>query len=282
MIDWTRAAEPQHDQYDALLALYCAATAASPNRQLPYIRPLVSGAPQIFDGAVAVRYVNADCPGAPLLDHGPLDHPNIGVAVEYVRRWPLAFEQFRMLMHSFHPMIKLDIPAAEYREGLGSYSHNDEPRFGAMYGTVYDPIGLAQAFVHEMAHNKLRALGVQIDSARCLVTNPVDELFVSPVIKDRLRPMTAVLHAEYSFAYVTALDLKMLATESNEPRLRILLRLLRRNLSRIEEGIEEIHTHIRLDEAGTGFMKGLYAWIARLVETGHAELRRHEALAGCT
>jgi hypothetical protein len=276
MIDWTRAAAPQEDQYDTLLALYFAAITASPQRPLPYVRAPVGDAPTIFDDAVAVRYINADCPGAPLLNHGPLDHPNIGVAVEYVRRWPLAFEQFKMLMHSFHPMIKLDTAEADYREGLGSYSHSDEPRLGSMYGTFYDPLGLAQAFVHEMAHNKLRALGVQIDSALRIVANAPDELYVSPVIKDRLRPMTAVLHAEYSFAYVTALDLEMIRHESSEPRLRILLRFLERNLRRIEEGIGEIRQHARLDEVGIPFMAGLYAWIERLVDDSHDVLRRYK------
>jgi hypothetical protein len=278
MIDWSRAAAPQHDQYDSLLALDLASSTTTPERPAPFVRRPVGNAPTIFDGAVAVRYVLPGTPGAPIFANGPVDHPNIEAAVEYVRRWPVAFEQFRLLMDSFHPLVRTDVAASDYREGFGSYSGSFDTMLGTLFATVFDPIGLAQAFVHEMGHNKLRAFGVNFESAYRLVLNRPDELYVSPVIKDRLRPMTAVLHAEYSFTYITALDIELIRNESDEERLQLLLRLLKRNLARIEEGLDEIKQHIRVDEDGEAFMAGLYAWIGELIVQSHQILQNNAAL----
>lgn len=268
MIDWSRAAAPQDDLYDALLACHLASTTTNAHRPEPFVHRVAGNAPHIFDGAVAVRYVQATAPGAPVFSNGPLEHANIHAAVDYVRRWPVAFEQMRMLIDTFHPLARPDVAESEYREGYGSYSGSTDDRLGTLFATVFDPIGLAQAFVHEMGHNKLRALGVNLESADRLILNPPDELYVSPVIKDRLRPMTAVLHAEYSFAYITALDIVLIETEPEGERRQLLFRLLARNLARIDEGIEEIRRHIRVDPQGEAFVAGLYAWIEELIGRG--------------
>jgi hypothetical protein len=278
MIDWSRAAAPQEDQYDALLALHLASTTTTTQRPATFVRRPIGDAPTIFDGAVAVRYVQPVAPGAPAFGNGPVDHPNINAAVEYVRRWPIAFEQFRLLMDSFHPLVRPDVATNEYREGFGSFSGSEDALLGALFATIFDPIGLAQAFVHEMGHNKLRALGVNIESAHRLVLNASDEMYVSPVIKDKSRPMTAVLHAEYSFTYITALDIELIRSEKNEERLQLLLRLLKRNLARIEEGLGDIKQHIRVDDEGEAFMAGLYTWIDQIIEGSHHILQSSEAL----
>jgi hypothetical protein len=269
MIDWSRVAVPQQDMYDALLAFHLASTTTTTQRPIPFVRTPIGDSPTIFDGAVAVRYIYPEAPGAPVFCNGALDHPNIAAAVDHVRCWPAAFEQFRMLIDQFHPLAWPDVAADDYRKGFGSCSGSTDAMLGALYATVFDPIGLAQAFVHELAHNKLRALGVNVEGASRLVLNPPDELYVSPVIKDRLRPMTAVLHAEYSFTYITALDIELIRSEKNQERLLRLMRLLKRNLARIEEGAAEIRQHIRVDEAGAAFMGGLYEWIEELIAQSH-------------
>ena len=47
----------------------------------------------------------------------------------------------------------------------GSASHAFESHVGTMCATVADPVGLAQALVHELAHTKLRCLGIWLESA---------------------------------------------------------------------------------------------------------------------
>ena len=271
-IEWSRLAEPQSDQHDTRVAWELVTTTTSPHRRVPHRRRLPGSAPTICDGAVALRYIAENPPGAPRNANGPLDHPNLERAATYLRRWSAAYQQFRALMDSFHPMIDTAIPIERWNIQIGSNSHSDEDKFGTMYGTFYDPIGTAEAMVHEMAHNKLRALGVYVESAQRLVTNDPSQLFESPVRKDRMRPMTAVLHAQFSFIHVTDLDLRMLAVET-EPRERdAMLSMLAWNVPRMELGFDEIRNDIRVDAMGRQFIDGFFAWSDRVIEEGNRRL----------
>lgn len=272
-IEWNRMAEPQDDLHDSRVVWDLVTTTTSPVRRVPHRRRLPQGAPTLFDGAVAIRYIADVPPGAPQNANGPLQHPNMEQAVEYVRRWPAAYQQFRMLMDTFHPMIDTRIPLERWNVQLGSNSHSDEDKFGTMYATVFDPIGTAEAMVHEMAHNKLRGLGIYVEAAQRLITNAPDQLFESPIRKDRMRPMTAVLHAQYSFIHVTQLDLKMLAVETDTRVRDGILSMLAWNVPRMELGYDEIRSSIRVDAMGQMFIDGFFAWSDRVIEEGNQALR---------
>ncbi|NDD27738.1 MAG: HEXXH motif domain-containing protein [Proteobacteria bacterium] len=272
-IEWNRMAEPQDDLHDSRVVWDLVTTTTSPVRRVPHRRRLPQGAPTLFDGAVAIRYIADVPPGAPQNANGPLQHPNMEQAVEYVRRWPAAYQQFRMLMDTFHPMIDTRIPPERWNVQLGSNSHSDEDKFGTMYATVFDPIGTAEAMVHEMAHNKLRGLGIYVEAAQRLITNAPDQLFESPIRKDRMRPMTAVLHAQYSFIHVTQLDLKMLAVETDTRVRDGILSMLAWNVPRMELGYDEIRSSIRVDAMGQMFIDGFFAWSDRVIEEGNQALR---------
>lgn len=267
-IDWSRLAEPQADQHDTQVAWELVTTTTSPLRRVPHRRRLPAGAPTFCEGAVAIRYIAEEPPGAPRNANGPLGHPNLELAAAYVRRWPAAYQQFRALMDTFHPMIDTMVPPEQWNLQIGSNSHSDEDKFGTMYATVYDPVGTAEAMVHELAHNKLRALGVYVESAQRLVTNPPDELFESPVRKDRMRPMTAVLHAQFSFIHVTQLDLCMLETETDARARDAMLTMLAWNVPRMALGFDEIRSAIRVDAMGRLFIDSFFAWSARVIEAG--------------
>jgi hypothetical protein len=257
MTDWARLAEPQADQYDTEIiarlvkmrhpqGLYLC-----PGEQLP-------GERRIFDGKVVVGYMS-ETPPSPSYDlAGPVEDPRIEAAESFVRRWDPAYLQFKSLMVKFHPLaLKIDLGP------WGSMSHSHEHLFGALFATVHSSHALAQAFVHEMAHNKLRALGVFMEGAEGLVLNPPSELYSSPIRKDRPRPMTAVLHAQYSFMHVTALDIVNLeeAMGSRDATdARIWASLLAWNLRRMEEGDQEIRVNIRVDDPGRKFLDGFFTW----------------------
>lgn len=275
-IDWRRCAEPQADHHDTDVCWEFVTTTTAPMRRQVHRRRLPGTSPTIFDGAVAVRYIAPTAAGFPRNDNGPLDHPNISRAVEFVRRWPEAFRQFRFIMDSFHPMIDTTVPPEEYNIRLGSNSHSDEDKFGTMYGTIFDAVGLSEAMVHELAHNKLRGLGVFVESAQRLITNPPDEMYESPIRKDRMRPMTAVLHAQYSFIYVTQLDLKMLPPETDAFNRQAMLSLLANNVPRMELGYDEIRKNIRVDAMGQQFIDGFFEWSDRVIEEGNRVLAEHK------
>lgn len=281
-VDWSRLAEPQADQYDTDVVLQLAESTTSTSRPWPYVRTEVGQSPVVFDGQVAIRYVYTELPEFRSLSarypDAPLDHPNIRKAVEHVRSWPTAFAQCQRLLEAIHPAIDPRIPMESTEIYRGSACHSYEVLFGTMWATIFCPIGLAEAIVHEMAHQKLRALGVSFESATTVVGNNPSDLYVSPIIKDRLRPMTAVLHAEYSYVYVTALDIHILRAELDPARRSILRRVLATNLSRIQEGYETICKHLILGEHGEEFMKGFSRWAEETISAAKDLLGANDAL----
>lgn len=271
-IDWARMAEPQDDQYDTLWTLALATTGGSPLRAEPYTRRPSGGLPTIAGGAVAVRHLDQQDMAPPRFEPAPADHPNLARAIDYLRRWPAAYAQFQSLIDSVHPAIDSTIPPPLRDLAFGSSSHSHEQWFGTLCVTVDDPIGCAQALVHEMSHQKLRALGVSAESAWRLITNDPAELFPSPIRIGRQRPMTAVLHAEYSFIHVVELDLRMLEGERDPMARDHILQLLMRNVVRMEAGYPTLADNVRTDAHGERFIGAFLQWARRAIERGYDAL----------
>jgi prolyl 4-hydroxylase len=270
-IDWSKLAEPQADQYDTSVVLGLASSTTSAARSEPYRRTAPGNSPSVFDGQVAVRYVYLPLPEFKELSEqfpdAPLDHRNIARAAEYVRTWPTAFTQCQHLLEAIHPALHPQMPVDSTAVYRGSLCHSYERLFGTMWATIFCPVGLAESIVHEMAHQKLRVLGVSFESATKVVGNDPSELFVSPIIKDRLRPLMAVLHAEYSYVYVTALDIHIVQAERDPARRKVFESVLARNLARIEEGYGTLRSHFKPGEHGLEFMRGLFEWTDRTMQS---------------
>ena len=160
-IDWGRLAEPQADQYDSDVVLELASSTTSAGRSQFYRRSPVGDSPTVFEGQVAVRYVYRSLPEFASLStqfqDAPVDHPNIRMAAEYVRCWPVGYAQCLRLLEAIHPAMDPRIPLESIEVYRGSACHSYEQLFGTMWTTIFCPIGLAEAIVHEMAHQKLRA-----------------------------------------------------------------------------------------------------------------------------
>jgi hypothetical protein len=265
--DWSRAAVPQPDQYDARLALDLASTTPSPLRDELYTRPPVGEAPSLFDGRVAVRYCYPQWLYPGFVD-APADHPHLGLAAELLSRWPLAHEQFCLLIDTVHPLLAPGDPHHDPDHFGYTRSHGEEHMFGSLMASVNSPVMLAECFLHEMAHHKLRAFGVSFEAATRLVVNAPDELYESPLRKDQPRPMTAVLHAMYALTYMTELDLRILEREAGGNRMPRLLRRLGTNLGRLEEGRPVLESSLRLDREGEAFAAPYHAWVEDIVERG--------------
>ncbi|MEO8379481.1 MAG: HEXXH motif-containing putative peptide modification protein [Acidobacteriota bacterium] len=271
-IDWARMAEPQPDQYDTRMTLALATTSGSPLRVEPYVRRSSEGMPTIDGTDVAVRYLDQRELAPPRFALAPANHPNLAKALQYLRRWPEAYEQFLALIDSVHPCVDPTLTPDTRSLMAGSCSHSHEWWFGTVCVTVDHPIGCAQALVHEMAHQKLRALGVSVEKAWRLVANEETELFPSPIRIGVARPMTAVLHAQYSFIYIVELDLRMLEQE-RDPMVRDhILQLLMRNVVRMEAGYETLARNIRTDAEGAPFLEAFLTWARRAIEKGYATL----------
>ena len=151
-----------------------------------------------------------------------------------------------------------------------SRGHSPTPPF-AVYVTCFDAFGTAESLVHEMAHVKLRCLGVQVESSSRLIVNPPTELYRSPLRSYR-RPMTAVVHAFYSWLHITELDTRWAEVDPE----RALMRMAR-NCDWIQAMAQEIRAHARTDEAGCRFLPPLFAWAERLLARGRALLQTADA-----
>ncbi len=271
-IDWARMAAPQEDAYDSEVSLHLARTTQSPLREALYERRPPDGAPAIFDGAIAVRPEEKPFFARPRFLAAPVDHPNLRRVESYLRRWPAAHEQVKRLLDTVHPFVDTSIPPHLRDFVLGSSSHSEEAHFGSVCVTVDHVLCLAQALVHETAHQKLRSLGVSVEQASRLLVNDPHDLFESPIRKDRKRPMTAVLHAEYSFIYVTCLDLHMIEGETDPAIREDMLMLLARNVPRMEAGLALIEQHAETDAEGRAFVGAFLAWAGEVIRRGNEVL----------
>jgi hypothetical protein len=253
-ISWYRVAEPQPDRYDALVALEFA-------RRGGYERKGPGDAETICDGRVALLR-QKDTP-SPFCIPAPHDHPNIEGGCKVLRMWPAGYAQFQLLIESVS--VFLDSRFASMDQLIGSSSHHGEGGFPTIAATVNNPVGFAEALVHELAHHKLRALGVDMESASRIVTNSPDQMFRSPVRYDILRPIPAILQAQYAYTYVAALDLAVVkATDDPDLTRRIAVDSLSGRLPKLRFGLNVLREHAEVDEAGAGFMQGLFAWSDRL------------------
>lgn len=256
-IAWRRLAEPQPDQYDTLIALDL-------RQRRGYARQEVGAGPSCFDGQVAIRNEPPEAVSfPPACVPAPPDHPNIARACELVRLWPTVFRQFQLLIDS--------VSVFTYRHDTSVSSHAG--RRGAIAATVDNAVAFAECLVHEMAHHKLRALGVEIESAERLVRNPPTQKFKSPIRLDCLRPMSAVVHAEYSYTYVAALDIEIVRSGSACADDRsAAAHALARHLPKLEFGIHVIRDHAEVDEPGAAFMEAWLAWLGRVFTAGKQTL----------
>jgi HEXXH motif-containing protein len=270
-VDWARMAEPQDDGYDSDITLRLAETEVTPLRPVHYRRRSTDGEVTFCDGAVAVRQAPERGLFTDAILPARVDHPNIAAGGALLSRWPNVYAQFKRLIDTVYPYTDPE-QARLGDQALGSSSHSYEENFGSVLCTVDNALGFAQAMVHEMAHQKLRALGVSFESAARLITNNPSEEFESPIRKDRKRPMSAVFHAQYSFIYVTALDLNMLAKADGRRERQLILMLLARNVPRMQSGYEEVAAHVKTDEAGGQFVDAFMKWSSDVLQHGQAEL----------
>jgi hypothetical protein len=263
VIDWYRMAEPQADGYDTaqMLALVRRARGGKPERE---------SMAHFSDGTVAAGERDVPLLPPPRWMRVDGDHPNMLQAIGFVERWALAERQWRQIVHQTQCFTDLEaMPGVR----LASASHSVDGRFGVIGVTVDCPLATAQAIVHETAHHKLRAMGVCNERAYRLVVNPPDDLFPSPVVLERLRPMTAVVHAEYSFIHVTQLDIVLLEQERDADVRADLLRLLARNVPRMQCGFDTLVRHLKVDDDGRKFFDAFLSWSARVLQDGRRILQ---------
>jgi len=265
-IDWRRIAEPQADQYDSLIALEFA-------KRADYTREDINDSPTFFDGQVAIR---EDPSTLYFPDCVPIEpnHPNVTKGCDLLRLWQPVFKQFQLLIESVAIVYYTPHPTDLV---VGSICGSGNKGFGTIATTINHHVGFAEALVHEMAHHKLRALGVQFEEAERIILNSPDQKFRSPIRYDCLRPMAAVLHAQYSYTYVSALDIKIINAAIDCDRdYSIAEGSLATNLPKLDFGLQVIQENAILDNAGTNFLEGLINWSKQIFDDGYRILNEFQ------
>lgn len=265
-IDWKRVAAPQEDGYDTAVILELAKTGR-----------YAKGAPEPDGSAVwpdgRARWATAIADNRkpdPSYIVLPLDDHILVKGIKVLDLWPAVRKQCADILVGVVPMT------SEHRApwrggGHGCSCGHLGDDFGWIYSTADDAWGFAEGMVHEMGHWKLRALGMWFEDWTSLILDhKFDELYASPVRKDKARPMGAVLHAQYSYIHVArmttlALQAKGKAADQQD------IEWAELQLSRITEGQNTLREHAR-GTAGVGdlFLQGVDEWTTSVIADGRA------------
>lgn len=159
--------------------------------------------------------------------------PRIPQVLELLQRvWPEGYDEVWKTVTGWYPVIW---PGEMGRGHFSGCAQQD----GWVYSSLNDVIGGAEGLLHEMGHLKLKRMGVYYEHWNAVLANRPDELYVSPIRKDKLRPMGAVLHGLYSYLHVTEFDRRgVLVGAVDEETWRL-------NVARIVEGTAEVERHAR-------------------------------------
>lgn len=259
-ISWDRVAAPQKDGYDTQVTLEFAA------KSYGYAGKTLEE-PLWLDGSINLRPLGRSL--SVDLVNAPLDHPNLEVASKLLDSWPVVRQQVSELVDTVYPLDDERYKGITTVQGCCC---GQESEFGHIYSTVMDPVGFAEGIVHEMGHWRIHALGIHLeDWDGLLLSNKPDELFPSPIRKDKLRPIGAVLHGQYSYVYVTGLNIQIVK-QSKAQGSTLGMAHLAINLPRITEGLGTLKDSARTTKAGTAFLKGFYEWTSSVISEGNALL----------
>lgn len=128
----------------------------------------------------------------------------------------------------------------------------------AVYVTINSNQGCAEGIYHEVGHARLNALNLHIETHDGrLFTNTQDELYESPIRRDKKRPLSAVIQAIYSWIIFGENDLQCAKLENNALES---AEYLIGNLPKIEDGLSTIRAHIKCSPEGMKFFDSYFEW----------------------
>lgn len=248
-IDWSRMHRPQTDGYDTKMILALAA-----ERYQFVKRPPAPGAPSMFGGRLAI--IHQKDKAAPYLNHAPFDHPNVAKTDAFLTQvWPEMATQCAEGLQEVY--IMLDDRHSSDVEISGCTCGNIAG-FGGICTTIQGTIGFAHGIVHEWGHWKLHAMGVHLEDWDNLIANSFDELFDSPIRKDKPRPMGACVQAQYSYLHVLEMEIRAWKAGWKSDMLQV-------NAGRMTAGRETLKSW-KPDANGVLFAAALDAWTVELLD----------------
>lgn len=185
----------------------------------------------------------------------------------FLQTWSAGHEMLKCLLDEFWPLWSPTM--SQYGMG-GACGHRiienyiDTDFYTAVYSTINNLQGCAQGVYHEIGHVRLESLGMHIEHHdERLILNKPTELYMSPIRRDRKRPMSAVIQAVYSWLMFSENDLQCAILPQNA---NLSAKYLISNLPKIEDGLKEIQANIKTTSEGKDFMDGYFEWGNEIVE----------------
>lgn len=174
--------------------------------------------------------------------------------------WPEMASHMAQVLHAVYTLSGRE-DASECCYGCVS-GHDWETLPMTIYALAANPESYCEGWVHEEAHVCLHSMGVHMeDWDDTLLLNGPDELYESPVRKDKLRPAGAILQGFYSYVHVVEWEWRL--TDSGCDLARPSLEV---NQHRLEEGLLTIDKNLRFTPAGKVFWRTLAEWTTELLE----------------
>jgi hypothetical protein len=186
--------------------------------------------------------------------------------------WPTYYAQIRALLVAVYPVLRGTEDTAIPRPGIrgGSYGTRGKDvarHFGQVYGTADNPHGFAEAIVSSIGNWKLYSTGIKTDVwSNTLITNGMQDLVRAQVRTEvELKPIGAVLHAQYAILHILEWNLRMAASNTFPQWAGWYEFGIKQHAPRIERGLATLEVDAQTTPAGAEVMEGLCAWSRRLL-----------------
>ena len=259
---WERMARPQSDGYDTAIVNLSRRSISQPTQYTPRSGGL---------SQIPLKYLEhiSDSSLTPITSASSI----VGRGYLLLETWPEATVQALELLDWIETGKSLRNTEDEI---TGSICGSSANHFRVVQSVANGCVGYVEGIVHEMAHQKLRTFGVDIETADALITSNQPTLYPSPVRFDKPRPLSAVLHGQYSYIYVAALYEAILRKSTDEvAKNALLVTRLPSLVPRLAFG-KEILSKGQFTSEGARFLKGLDEWTDELL----GQLRGHLRVAG--
>lgn len=259
-IDWKRVAKPQPDGYDSVVI------AKFLFDRFGWVKKKPNCQFTLCDGHVAIAadpiHLDENMVQSHMINAHHLWNDEHAAQLDpYLRQWYDGHEMLKLFLDEFWPKWSTNMSAGSRGCTSGHYDlkHGNIGRFvNAVYITINSTQGCAEGIYHEVGHARLNALNLCIEAHDgTLITNTKDELYESPIRRDKKRPMSAVVQAIYSWIIFGENDLQVAALPGNAFAS---AEYLIGNLPKLEDGLVTIRENVKCTPEGTKFMDGFFEW----------------------
>ena len=266
MIDWQLMARPQADGYDTEQLIPLALERYGWAKTFPVPLDPATWA----NGTVAI--IRPAGPQGENAVPAPLDHPNLELAAEMLLKvWPEMYGQCQDLLESITVYIDKTTREFPNQTGCSCGPIGDRVSF-QLSTTINGAIGMLEGIVHEMGHSKLKPMGMsmyhwdrllanELPTAEAIESGVGENLYPSPIRKDKLRPLGACFSAHYSYLHVAEL-LERIIRSGVEEQLADWLAVM---CGRIRVGEQLVADHVQPTEEGVPFFAACTEWADELL-----------------